>query len=67
MGSEMCIRDSPIVDFVLFGYRKIALDTAFGVKKLDFCPGFNEAIGYLKLWLEFPGRDAFLLYSQELG
>lgn len=37
----------PVVYFVLFRDRQIALDAALGIKELDLGPAFNEAVGDL--------------------
>ena len=34
----------PVIHFVLFWYRQIALDAAFGVEELNLGPAFDEAI-----------------------
>ena len=44
----------PIIDFVLFGDRQIALNAALRVEEFDLCPSLDEAVGNLELWLEFP-------------
>ncbi len=56
----------PVVDFVLFRYREVALDAALGVEELNFRAPFDEAVGDLKFRLKLPSRHALLLYSQKL-
>lgn len=51
----------------MFRYREVGQDGALRVEELDLGASFDEAVGYLELGLEFPGRDAFFLDGEVLG
>jgi hypothetical protein len=37
----------PVIHFILFWYRQVALNAALRIKELDLGPGLDEAVGYL--------------------